>query len=44
MICIEMDYRDYVPEPGMELPNEQILFMKETSVICSLDDDVQLRP
>lgn len=39
-ICIGLNYSDHAAEAGMDVPPEQIIFMKATSAICGPDDPI----
>ena len=43
-VCIGLNYVDHAREAGMAIPTEPVVFMKATSAICGLNDDLVLRP
>jgi 2-keto-4-pentenoate hydratase/2-oxohepta-3-ene-1,7-dioic acid hydratase in catechol pathway len=41
-VCIGLNYSDHAAESGMAVPTEPVVFMKATSAICGLNDNIVL--
>lgn len=44
IICIGLNYFDHAKESGMAVPQEPIVFMKATNVICGPNDNIVIPP
>lgn len=42
VVCIGLNYSDHAEEAGMDVPPEPVVFMKATSALSGLYDDVEL--
>ena len=44
IVCVGLNYTDHAKEANMAIPTEPVLFMKPTSAITGLNDDVLIPP